>query len=154
MFDATIKIKDANLYTAFWKVYKRPPIKAFQDYIIERRDLIVPQDIRERKGAFFTPRIWVELSKVFPIIWEMTGKKNITFGIVPGTGNLLAGFTNKYNIYASTIDQADVNVMHDRISQGANLLKNYVFQFDFLNDDFSKLPQSLQINDPEKGKNL
>ncbi|MCB0750888.1 MAG: hypothetical protein KDC52_05395, partial [Ignavibacteriae bacterium] len=37
-----------------------------------------------------------------------------------------------------------------------NLLHNHVFQFDFLNDDFSKLPQSLQdiINDEEKRKKL
>jgi hypothetical protein len=34
--------------------------------------------------------------------------------------------------------------MHDRIEHGANLLENHVFQFDFLNDDFSKLPQGLQ----------
>lgn len=39
-----------------------------------------------------------------------------------GTGNLLAGLTNKYNIWASTLDQQDVNVMHDRINNGANLL--------------------------------
>ena len=73
-----------------------------------------------------------------------------------GTGNLLAGLTNKYNIYASTLDQADINVMHERIDHGANLLKNHVFQFDFLNDDFTRLPQSLQdiINDPAKRKKL
>jgi hypothetical protein len=69
-----------------------------------------------------------------------------------GTGNLLAGLTNKYNIWASTLDQADVKVMHERIEHGANLLENHVFQFDFLNDDFSKLPQGLQdiINDERK----
>ena len=46
--------------------------------------------------------------------------------------------------------------MHERIDHGANLLKGNVFQFDFLNDDFSKLPQSLQaiINDEEKRKKL
>jgi hypothetical protein len=46
--------------------------------------------------------------------------------------------------------------MHERIEHGANLLKNHVFQFDFLNDDFTKLPQSLQeiINDEEKRKKL
>ena len=32
-----------------------------------------------------------------------------------GTGNLLAGLTNKYNIYASTIDKADVQAMLQRI---------------------------------------
>ena len=56
MFDATIHIKGKETYQQFWKRYKRPPLKQFQDYIIERRDLLVPQDIRERQGAFFTPR--------------------------------------------------------------------------------------------------
>jgi hypothetical protein len=46
--------------------------------------------------------------------------------------------------------------MHERIQHGANLLENHVFQFDFLNDDFSKLPQGLQdiINDEHKRKKL
>jgi hypothetical protein len=46
--------------------------------------------------------------------------------------------------------------MHDRIKNGANLLDDHVFQFDFLNDDFSKLPKPLQdiINNPEKRKKL
>jgi hypothetical protein len=65
MFDATINIKAKETYQHFWKRYKRPPLKEFQEYIIERRDLLVPQDIRERKGAFFTPRIWVELSQKY-----------------------------------------------------------------------------------------
>ena len=97
-----------------------------------------------------------------------------------GTGNLLAGLTNKYNIYASTLDKADVQAMHQRIEAmnaaardkqkgGANLLESHVFQFDFLNDPLldemdkdgnitkkSKLPSSLQdiISDPEKRKKL
>ncbi|MCX8472394.1 MAG: hypothetical protein ORN85_01960, partial [Sediminibacterium sp.] len=66
------------------------------------------------------------------------------------------GLTNKYNIWASTLDRQDVEVMHDRIKNGANLLDDHVFQFDFLNDDFSKLPKPLQdiINNPKKRKKL
>ena len=158
MFDATINIKDKDKYAQFWKLYKRPPLKEFQDYIIERRDLLTPQDIRERKGAFFTPRIWVELSQKYltDYLGENWQDDYYIWDCAAGTGNLLAGLTNKYNIYASTLDQADVNVMHERIEHGANLLKNHVFQFDFLNDDFTKLPQSLQniINDEEKRKKL
>ena len=69
---------------------------------------------------------------------------------------MLNGLTNKYNIWASTLDQQDVDVMHDRIKNGANLLDSHVFQFDFLNDDFSKLPAPLLdiINNPEKRKKL
>lgn len=158
MFDATINLKNKETYLQFWKRYKRPPLKEFQDYIIERRDLLVPQDIRERKGAFFTPRIWVELSQKYltDYLGENWQDDYYIWDCAAGTGNLLAGLTNKYNIYASTLDQADVNVIHERIDHGANLLKNNVFQFDFLNDEFTKLPQSLQdiINNEEKRKKL
>jgi len=158
ILDYKINIRNKDAYLQFWKLYKRPPIEEFQDYIIERKDLLVPQDIRERKGAFFTPRIWVELSQNY--LTDYLGKNwqddYKIWDCAAGTGNLLTGLTNKYNIYASTLDQSDVNVMHERIEHGANLLKNHVFQFDFLNDDFTKLPQSLQeiINDEEKRKKL
>ena len=158
MFDATINIRNKETYLQFWKRYKRPPIKEFQNYIIERRDLLVPQDIRERKGAFFTPRQWVELSQKYlcDFLGENWQEEYYIWDCAAGTGNLLAGLTNKYNIWASTLDQADVKVMHDRVKQGAILLENHVFQFDFLNDDFSKLPQGLQdiINDDQKRKKL
>jgi len=158
MFDATINIRNKETYLQFWKRYKRPPIKEFQNYIIERRDLLVPQDIRERKGAFFTPRQWVELSQKYlaDYLGENWQEEYYIWDCAAGTGNLLAGLTNKYNIWASTLDQADVKVMQDRIEQGAILLQNHVFQFDFLNDDFSKLPQGLQdiLNDEKKRKKL
>ena len=164
MFDAGISIRNKETYTRFWRIYKRPPLEAFHDYIIERRDLLVPQDIRERKGAFFTPRSWVELSQKYLTnnLGENWQDEYYIWDCAAGTGNLLAGLSNKYNIYASTLDQADVNVMHERIEHGANLLKNHVFQFDFLNNDFiamskgGKMPDSLVeiINDPEKRKKL
>jgi hypothetical protein len=73
-----------------------------------------------------------------------------------GTGNLLVGLTNKYNLWASTLDRQDVDVMKDRIKNGANLLDSHVFQFDFLNDSFDKLPEGLKeiIVNPEKRKKL
>jgi hypothetical protein len=37
---------------------------------------------------------------------------------------------------------ADVNVMHEMIKNNAiNLLESHVSQFDFLNDNFDKLPE-------------
>lgn len=52
---------------------------------------------------------------------------------------------------------ADVNVMQSMAkNKTINLLESHIFQFDFLNDSFDKLPESLQtiINDPEKRKKL
>lgn len=145
-------------HNQFWNKYERPPLEEYWDYIVERRDLLVPQDIRERKGSFFTPQIWVELSQKYltDVLGENWQDEYYVWDCAAGTGNLLAGLTNKYNIWASTLDEQDVEVMKDRIKNGANLLESHVFQFDFLNDDFSKLPEGLQeiINDPEKRKKL
>jgi hypothetical protein len=145
-------------HTQFWNKYDRPPKEEYWDYIVERRDLLVPQDVRERKGSFFTPQIWVELSQKYltNVLGEDWQDEYYVWDCAAGTGNLLAGLTNKYNVWASTLDSQDVEVMHDRIKNGANLLDDHVFQFDFLNDDFSKLPRPLQgiINNPDKRKKL
>jgi len=156
---ATAEFNDnQQAHTQFWQKYQRPPQEQYWDYLIERRDLLVPQDVRERKGSFFTPQIWVELSQLYlkDVLGENWQDEYYIWDCAAGTGNLLTGLTNKYNIYASTLDIQDVEVMKSRIKNGANLLENHVFQFDFLNDDFTKLPPSLQdiINDKEKRKKL
>ncbi|WP_425251421.1 hypothetical protein [Helicobacter pylori] len=145
----------------FWRIYERPPKLEFQAFILERRDLLVPSDVRERKGAFFTPKIWVEKSQEYLakalgqdyqedyIIWDCAG----------GTGNLLNGLTNKANCFLSTLDSNDVAIVKDLAAKNhLKLLENHVFQFDFLNDDFKsdKMPKSLQeiLKDKEKRKRL
>ncbi|GAA9109646.1 hypothetical protein HpHA16_14660 [Helicobacter pylori] len=145
----------------FWNIYERPPKVEFQAFILERRDLLVPSDVRERKGAFFTPRIWVEKSQEYLakalgqdyqedyIIWDCAG----------GTGNLLNGLINKANCFLSTLDSNDVAIVKELAATNKlNLLENHVFQFDFLNDDFysEKVPKSLQeiLKDKEKLKKL
>jgi hypothetical protein len=118
----------------------------------------VPQNIREIKGSFFTPRIWVEKSqeyieKALGANWQ---DEYVIWDCAAGTGNLLAGLANKYNIWASTIDQGDVDTMHALIDEGLNLLHDHVFRFDFLNDKFDKLPDELReiIEDDQKRKKL
>ena len=140
----------------FWKRYHRPPKTEYWDYIINRRDLLVPQDIRERKGSFFTPQIWVEKSQdyIAEVLGESWQEEYYIWDLAAGTGNLLAGLVNKYNIFASTIDQADVDIMIERVDNGANLLKSHIFKFDFLNDDFSKLPKELKNIIDEKPEKL
>ena len=137
---------DRKAHTLFWTKYERPPKEEYRDYIVARRDLLVPQDIRERKGSFFTPQIWVELSQKYiaDVFGEDWQEEYFVWDCAAGTGNLLAGLTESYRLYASTLDRADVAVMHERIEKGANLIKDHCFQFDFLNDEFSKLPESLR----------
>lgn len=172
----TIQFTDEQkAYNQFWNHYERPPKREYWGYMLERRDLLVPQDVRERKGSFFTPQQWVALSQEYLAqhLGDEWQEEYYIWDCCAGTGNLLAGLTNKYNIWASTLDKADVDIMHERIDRmdaeaarlaeaggskfgGSNLLKKHVFQFDFLNDPLTQLPPSLQdvINDPEKRKKL
>lgn len=147
-------------HTLFWNQYKRPPREEFWDYFIQRADLLVPQDVRERKGSYFTPQVWVEKSQLYisEVLGEDWEDEYYVWDCCAGTGNMEVGLKNKYRVWASTIDMADVKIMHERIGNGANLLPKHVFQFDFLNDEFNseKLPSDLMevINDPEKRKKL
>lgn len=141
-FDSIINEKTSfkdnqEAHHRFWSIYKRPPREEFWDYIIERRDLLVSQDIRERKGAFFTPRIWVQKSQEYlaKALGEDWQEEYYIWDLAGGTGNLLAGLSNPRNIFCSTLDQQDVDVMQERIKNGANLFENHIFQFDFLNDE-------------------
>ena len=159
---STVEFTDQQkAYHQFWNHYQRPPREEYWEYILNRRDLLVPQDVRERKGSFFTPQQWVELSQqylseVFGDDWQ---DEYYIWDCAAGTGNLLAGLTNKYHIWASTLDTADVKVMKDIAHNKAlNLLESHIFQFDFLNDEFNseKLPADLLevLNDQERRKKL
>jgi hypothetical protein len=140
-----------------YNLHYKTPAGGYMAYyldIFDRRDLLVPQNVREVKGSFFTPAIWVEKSqeyieKTLGADWQ---DEYVIWDCAAGTGNLLAGLTNKYNIWASTIDQPDVDTIHALIDEGLNLLHKHVFQFDFLNDSFDKLPEELHkiIADPAK----
>ena len=146
-------------YNQFWNKYVRPPRKEYLDLILKRRDLLIPQDLRRYQGAFFTPPQWVQKSQEYLAmeLGEDWQKEYYVWDCCAGTGNLLFGLTEKYRVYASTLDNADVQVMHERIKEKSlDMLDSHVFQFDFLNDSFDRLPQSLQeiINDPEKRRKL
>ncbi|AFI06497.1 hypothetical protein [Helicobacter cetorum] len=159
-FDETSFNDKQQAHSNFWSIYERPPKREFWDYIIQRRDLLVSDDVRERKGAFFTPKIWVEKSQEYlaKILGQDYQDEYIIWDCAGGTGNLLSGLINKANLYLSTLDKSDVSIVKERIKNGAKLLENHVFQFDFLNDDFfsEKVPKSLQeiLKDQEKLKKL
>ena len=159
-FNLTFGFKPGGLdaYAAFWRRYKRPPKREYWDFIVSRLDLLVPQDVRERKGAFFTPQMWVQLSQHYfaLVLGENWQDEYDIWDCCGGTANLEVGLTNKYRVWVSTIDQQDVDVIKERIRNGANLLESHVFRFDFLNDSFDKLPQGLKdiILNPARRRKL
>jgi len=161
LFSRIIDFTDGGeAYNRFWSRWERPPVAEYQKYIVDRRDLLVPQNIREMKGSYFTPSIWVKksqeyLAKVFGENWQ---EEYYVWDCACGTGNLLAGLTNKYNVWSSDIDQTNVDTINALIDIDDNLdlLPAHVFQFDFLNDSFDKLPEKLReiIGDSGKRKKL
>ncbi|WP_052043195.1 hypothetical protein [Campylobacter sp. MIT 97-5078] len=172
-FELSFKFKDEQkAHKDFWSFYERPPAEEVRKHILKRRDLLVPRDIRERKGAFFTPAIWVEKAQEYlaKALGENYQDEYIIWDLCAGTGNLLANLQNKKQIYASTLDEADVKIMKDDAKEGKNnLFEKHIFQFDFLNDELldevdkkgnilkkSKVPEALQaiIKEEQKRKKL
>lgn len=134
---------DQKAHTAFWNLYERPPKEEYWSYIIDRRDLLVPSDIRERKGAFFTPQIWVGKAQSYleKALGENYQSEYYIWDCAAGTGNLLTNLTESHKLYASTLDKADVEIMQELSSENAlHLLPKHIFQFDFLNDEFFDKP--------------
>ncbi|MDB0011717.1 hypothetical protein N9E20_02790 [Crocinitomicaceae bacterium] len=138
-------------YRRFWAIYHRPPKQEYRDYLLERRDSLIPTDERSFKGAFYTPLKAVD--KAYDKLAETLGKnwqKNyIIWDMCCGVGNLEVKHSNHRNIYMSTLDSADIDVM----KATKTCVAAERFQYDFLNDDISddgKIDYSLTNKVPLK----
>jgi hypothetical protein len=140
-------------YRQFWAIYHRPPKSEYRNYLLERRDSLIPLDERSFKGAFYTPlnvvdKAYDKLTEVLGNNWQ---KDYIVWDMCCGVGNLEVKHSNPRNVYMSTLDQADVDVMHATKTCVAATR----FQYDYLNDDITdagtidysltnKIPQKLR----------
>jgi len=148
-------------YRRFWAIYHKPPHSEYRNYLLERRDSLIPLDERSFKGAYYTPLTVVD--KAYDKLSETLGKnwqKNyIVWDMCCGVGNLEVKHSNPRNVYMSTLDQADIDVMKATKTCAAA----YRFQYDYLNDDITddgqidysltnKVPKELQqaIKDGKK----
>jgi hypothetical protein len=122
-------------YHEFWTIYHKPPNAEYRDYLLARRDSLIPLDTRCFKGAFYTPLIVVE--KAYDKLTETLGKgwqKNyIVWDMCCGVGNLETKHGNHKNLFMSTLDQADIDVMKATKTCPAA----HRFQYDYLNDDIT-----------------
>lgn len=150
-------------YRKFWAIFDRPPKEEYRNYLLERRDTLIPYDERSFKGAYYTPLNVVDkayelLNKTLGDGWQ---KEYIVWDMCCGVGNLETKHSNARKIYMSTLDQADVDVM----KAAKTCVAAQRFQYDYLNDDITddgqidysltnKIPQSLQkaIADSKIGK--
>ncbi len=149
-------------YRQFWAIYQKPPKEEYRNYLLERRDSLIPLDERSFKGAYFTPLSVVD--KAYDVLTETLGdewqKNYIVWDMCCGVGNLEVKHSNPRNIYMSTLDVADVDVM----KATRTCVSAQRFQYDYLNDDITeggeidyslteKLPQGLR-NAIKNGKKI
>ncbi|WP_293890361.1 hypothetical protein [Flavobacterium sp.] len=147
------KLGNKEGYRQFWTIYHKPPKAEYRNYLLERRDSLIPIDERSFKGAYYTPlnvvdKAYDKLAETLGNNWQ---KNYIVWDMCCGVGNLEVKHSNPRNIYMSTLDAADVDVMRATKTCVAATR----FQYDYLNDDITdegtidytltnKLPQGLR----------
>ncbi len=122
-------------YRQFWQIYHKPPKPEYRDYLLERRDSLIPLDERSFKGAYYTPLHVVD--KAYDTLTQTLGenwqREYIVWDMCCGVGNLEIKHSNPRNIFMSTLDQADVDVM----KATKTCVSAERFQYDYLNDDIT-----------------
>jgi hypothetical protein len=104
-------------------------------------DRIVEDVTRRKQGEFFTPAIWVDkaheyIASVYGENWK---DEYVVWDPAWGTGNLTRDYSFK-QLYVSTLNQSDIDTAN-QMGYNAEAIK---FQYDFLNDSYDQLPQSLR----------
>lgn len=138
-------------YRQFWTIYHKPPKAEYRNYLLERRDSLIPIDERSFKGAYYTPLAVVD--KAYDKLTETLGnnwqKDYIVWDMCCGVGNLEVKHSNPRNIYMSTLDSTDVDVM----KATKTCVAAERFQYDYLNDDITddgKIDYTLTNKVPER----
>ena len=147
------KLGNKEGYRQFWAIYHKPPKAEYRNYLLERRDSLIPIDERSFKGAYYTPLNVVD--KAYDKLTETLGnnwqKNYIVWDMCCGVGNLEVKHSNPRNIFMSTLDSADIDVM----KATKTCVAAQRFQYDYLNDDITddgkidytltnKVPKALQ----------
>ena len=140
-------------YRRFWAMYHKPPKAEFRNYLLERRDSLIPLDERIFKGAFYTPlsvvdKAYDHLTQALGKSWQ---KRYYVWDMCCGVGNLEVKHSNHRKLFMSTLDESDVDVM----KATKTCVAAHRFQYDYLNDDITdtgeidynltnKVPQELR----------
>ena len=129
------KLGNKEGYRQFWAIYHKPPKAEHRNYLLERRDSLIPLDERSFKGAYYTPLNVVDKAydKLAVTLGENWQKNYIVWDMCCGVGNLQVKHSNPRNIYMSTLDSADIDVM--RATKTCVAAQR--FQYDYLNDDIT-----------------
>jgi hypothetical protein len=133
-----IKI-NIHQYDAFFNLFEGDYYSPKEiDDLVSIKDRLIDELVRRKTGAYFTPDVWIKEAR--KMISEQFGNdwmnKYVVWDCASGTNNLTRGEKFK-ELYNSTLEQGDIDTVKDRKYGGIT------FKFDFLNDDYEKLPIDL-----------
>jgi hypothetical protein len=145
-----IPIASRDGFTSFFAHFSSSYTPSQKHKLAAVVDRIVEDTTRRRQGEFFTPAIWVDkaheyITSVYGEDWK---EKYVVWDPAWGTGNLTRDYQFK-ELYVSTLNQSDIDTAH-QMGYNPEATK---FQYDFLNDEYEKLPQGLR-EAIEKGRQV
>ena len=129
-------------YGRFWSGYERPPDRKSQETLLASVDRLAAIDKRRRQGMFYTqePFCTKALEYLDRALGEDWQDRYWIYDPCCGTGNLEMPLKRYDRLFMSTLEQEEVDyIVSENLFPGAT-----VFQYDFLNDDYDKLPQGLR----------
>ena len=136
-----VSIKSREGFESFFAHFSSSYSPSQKDKLTAVVDRIVEDTTRRKQGEFFTPAIWVDKAHEYidSVYGENWKEEYVVWDPAWGTGNLTRDY--KFGeLYASTLNQSDI----DTANQMGYNPEATKFQYDFLNDDYEKLPEGLR----------
>jgi hypothetical protein len=136
-----VSITSRESYTSFFDHFASSYSPSQKHKLVAIVDRIIEDTTRRKQGEFFTPTIWVDkaheyIASVYGENWK---EEYVVWDPAWGTGNLTRDYQFK-ELYVSTLNQSDIDTAN-QMGYNPEAVK---FASDFLNDDYSKLPEGLR----------
>lgn len=102
-------------------------------------DRLIEDTTRRKKGEFYTPTAFVDYAhaRIEKVLGENWKDEYVVWDCCCGTKNLTRDYKFK-ELYCSTLEKSELDISEKYNPEAVS------FQFDFLNDDFEKLPEGLK----------
>ena len=136
-----VSIKSREGFQSFFAHFSSSYSPSQKDKLTAVVDRIVEDTTRRKQGEFFTPAIWVDKAHEYidSVYGENWKEEYVVWDPAWGTGNLTRDY--KFGeLYVSTLNQSDIDTAN-QMGYNPEAVK---FQYDFLNDDYEKLPEGLR----------
>jgi hypothetical protein len=136
-----LPVTSKNAFESFFAHFASSYSPSQKEKLTSVVDRLVEDSTRRKQGEFFTPTIWVDkaheyIASVYGENWK---NEYVVWDPAWGTGNLTRDYSFK-ELYVSTLNQSDIDTAN-QMGYNPEAVK---FQYDFLNDEYEKLPEGLR----------